>query len=212
MEKRFATPADVRMRLNETFVRYKGEYYFATQSPEDQDTKLQLRLVHDKALVCVIDANDPDLDVSSLPLGYVQFRSWNECIFMSRLPYRRQRQAVSIDSVAVYGVFNIAQYPPVRDYFHQKFFINNLKGEFPTYDAVVSSIKANTGKDTEKIARAFDRCFCILYSKGSDVLLQYNCTNIGKINLETKVVTLLPEHNHSVFTMKLAELGVPVAE
>lgn len=214
MEKRFATTADVRMRLNETFVKYKTEYFYATANGrEEEGTKLELRTIEGKSLVMVIDANDPSLEVSSLPLGYVQFPSWNECVFMSRLPYRRQKQAVSVDSVAVYSVFNGRQFPPIRDYFHQKFFAQNLRGEFPEFSDVISSIRANKIKGAvDKIARAFDRCFCVLYQVGKDTILQYNCTNIGTVDLDTKIVTLLPEHNHSVFTIRLAELGVQVAE
>lgn len=209
-EVRFATAADVRMRLHDTFLRYKNNHYYALHpGPEDRTINLILNDIVTKKPVITIDANDPELDVTSPPLGYVQYPKWNDCVFISRIPFRRQKQGVSHDSVSVYSVWDMRERMHSRDYFHTEFFLSNLSGVFPTYGGVLASI--NKSKET-KIARAFDRSFCILHNKEKETLLQYNCTNIGVIDTTTKLVTLYPEHNHSVFTMKLAELGASVAE
>lgn len=209
-EVRFATAADVRMRLHDSFLRYKNNHYYALHpGQEDRTTLLQLCDVPTKKPVITIDANDPELDVTSPPLGYVQYPKWNGCVFMSRIPFRRQKQGVSHDSVSVYNVWDMREMMGSRVYFHTEFFLSNLNGVFPTYDGVLASI--HKSKETD-IARAFDRSFCILYKKDKETLLQYNGTNIGTIDISSKLVTLYPEHNHSVFTMRLAELGASVAE
>ena len=207
-EKRFSTPQDVRLRLNETYVKYKNDYFFAAQSPADETTALLLFSIVGNSHLMTIDANDPDLDVSSPPLGYTQYPTWEGCVFISRLPLRSQNQAVRGDSIAVYDVRNGLQVPTSRNHLRQEGFLHNLKGIFPNYDGVITSIIKNKDRT---VARAFDRCFCILYD-GAKAILQYNCTNIGSIDLDSRVVSLSPEHNHSVFTMRLAELGVSVAD
>ena len=207
-ERRFATPQDVRLRLNETYVKYKNDYFFAVQDPADNTTALLLFGIVGNNHLMTIDANDPGLDVSSPPLGYVQYPTWEGCIFISRLPLRRQNQAVRGDSVVTYNVWTGLQVPTSRNHLRQEGFLHNLQGNFPSYNGVVTSIVKNKDRT---VARAFDRCFCVLYD-GAKAILQYNCTNIGSIDLESRAVTLSSEHNHSVFTMRLAELGVPVAD
>lgn len=207
-EKRFATPQDVRLRLNETFLKYGTDYFYALQKQEDVNTNLQLYSITGKKHLLTIDANDPELDVSSLPLGYVQYPNWESAVFMSRLPFRRQNQSVNVNSVAIIDVWSGRQHLTSRDYFHQEGFLQNLQGNFPSYSGVITSVMKNRDK---RISRAFDRCFCVL-SDGPKTYLQYNCTEIGEINLETKIIHLRPEHNHSVFTMRLAELGAVCAD
>jgi hypothetical protein len=106
---------DVEMRLVGTVVRWKGAaVYIKTAFYADDGETYMLRIKH-----CVkwagcpahldVALDDPFLDVSSPPLGYIpQAFPWgNGWAYAVRMPARRQQQGILLNKVLVYscGVF-----------------------------------------------------------------------------------------------------------
>ena len=221
MEKRYENQHDVSLRLHNSILKYKDTYYYASlldRSSRDRgedfsgdDTTIGLHTLKDHKLVKKVDANDPDLDIMSLPLGYLEGYKWNQALYLARAPYRRQKQGICAENVVCYSTYDRVSRPVSSDTFAIPGFDNMLKNKYTHYEAILSSIR-KTGEENDYIARPFNINFCVMYfRKGKKTLLQHNLVDIGDIDLESGLVNLYPEHNHSVFIMKLAELGVTVA-
>lgn len=216
MEKRYETAADVRLRLDHSVIRFKDKYYYAQiMRPRgevaDMDTSISLIDLITRKPVDLIDANSDKLDITSVPLGYCESRDWKNCIFLARGPYRRQKQGVSADSLVGYSPLTKQNMGITNDTLMSEGFSDMLNGKYLHYRDILSSIE-KAGKKYPVITRPFHRNFCIVYSqKDEKIVIQYNMTDIGEAETDHGLVQLYPEHNHSVFSMKLADLGVTVA-
>ena len=217
-EKRYETQHDVSLRLHNCVLKYKQDYYYGMIVPrlrteEDRassDTRIGLYTLKDHGnMVEQIDANDPDLDISSIPLGYMEGQKWNVAYYISRAPYRRQKQGVSSENTRFFYPEEKVEHAFSNDLFFYPGFKKMLKGDYINYHSILASIKKTA---ESKVFRPFDRSFCVCANKKEGkTILQHNLEDIGDVNLDNGFVYLYPEHNHSVFALRLAELGVIVA-
>lgn len=220
-EKRYENQHDVSLRLHNTVLKYKEDYYFAAlldrirdrneNGDYPADTTIGLHSLKEYKLALKVDANDPDLDITSLPLGYCEGQDWKSALFLARVPYRRQKQGIGIENVVFYMVPDTVSRTPNHDHFKLPGFEAMLRNKYVHYQAVLRSINSNLDKHAF-IARPFSRQFCVIYDRQKkQTVLQHNLVDIGEVDLKTTLVQLYQEHNHSVFSMKLADLGVTVA-
>jgi len=93
---------DAEMRLNNTYIRYKGKpAYVLGFTAEGRRVKIHLEVGIDRNEV-VIDWASPDIDISSPPLGYINLHSMNkgnEALYAARMPSRRQAQGLIPDKI-----------------------------------------------------------------------------------------------------------------
>lgn len=104
---------DVKNRLTNTIIRWKNSPVICKTT--DDGTVLNLySLKNRSALLASVDPDDPDIDISSITLGYVQFGGEYNCaVYIRRLPRRIYKQGIDV---------NYLEYIPLS----QRFTKNNV--------------------------------------------------------------------------------------
>lgn len=86
---------DIRSRLHGTVIRHKGIPYIADV---ESNTIGLIDLVKGD-LVSRVEPDDDNLDISSIPLGYVNLNQFKITTYVRREPLRRYKQGVEISYV-----------------------------------------------------------------------------------------------------------------
>lgn len=111
----YDTEKDLQDRIGGTVCRYKGVPYWV-QIESAKKINL-LDLVTQKAVVVGISPSDPEFDISSAEVGYVNFKYTpeqirymsnkslgNKVYYLERIPFRRFRQGLCGDSMTSYTI------------------------------------------------------------------------------------------------------------
>ena len=101
IDLRYDTHHDAAMRLAGTIVRYEGTPVYV--SDFDGSTAFLGRPMEPDKYnyeFWMIDANDRNLDISSIPLGYINI---NDPVFALRGAHRSQRQGVDVSRLHYYS-------------------------------------------------------------------------------------------------------------
>lgn len=91
---------DLQARLDSTICRYRGLPYYVRYAGPGLLNLYALQKVnnrHDADFV--INSNDPDFDISTIPMGYVQYTN-TLVYYVSRRPQRMYKQGVSADALS----------------------------------------------------------------------------------------------------------------
>ena len=91
---------DLVARLDNSFCRYKGEAVYVRVNGR-QLLLYKPSKMHGEALA-KISPYDPEFDIESLPLGYVQFK--HRTYYLTRVPRRRYVQGVNADSLSMTSI------------------------------------------------------------------------------------------------------------
>lgn len=195
MEPTYLTPEDVSMRLHSSIIRYKKQFYYT----HAHGMKLKLFNLHTSNQDHTVDANSPDLDVSSPELGFINWDSgylW----FVYRIPYRKQKQGISHDNLGAISIQEHRTKSVSSDTFMSKAFLDMLEGNYPTYSEVLASKKS----------RAFCRNYALHFDK-EEIKLLFNEAEIGLYEKDKGSFALSDTYNNSVTVMRLASLGVSLS-
>lgn len=126
---------DIRSRLSGTVIRYKRRPFFC----EVDDSCLMLYSLVDHSLQARVQPDDEFIDISSLPLGYINIDhpDYKSAIYLMREPFRQYKQGVDLS--------RLAQFPLGTGVVHWKYLqsaglVNCVLGEYPTYDEAVERI------------------------------------------------------------------------
>jgi len=85
---------DIRARLHHTIIRHKGTPFIAEV---DSTGTIGLVDLVKGELIRRVEPDDADLDISSIPLGYVNFAGRKKlAVYLKREPLRRFKQGVEI--------------------------------------------------------------------------------------------------------------------
>ena len=95
---RYPNSHDAGMRLNNSIVMFKDIPVFVRQ--EGESIKFHLQPLDGVSRVPeLVSANDEDLNIESVPLGYVNLTSPQDVVYVSRLPARKQKQGLDIGNI-----------------------------------------------------------------------------------------------------------------
>lgn len=206
-EERYVKPEDAYMRLDGSVVKYKDDYYYACSA---RDTfKLTLYDLPTKKEKLVINPNSPDLDVRSVPLGYMNDRP-DRALFIYRVPFRKQKQGISPENImCIHDYTPGAELSIGQGAIFSLSFYKMLKNDYPDFEEL---LKTNlTGKSS--FNQAFSRDFSLGYAGGGKDSLDlfFKAIKVGTINKKSGMAEILPVFNNSVIILKLASYGVSVA-
>ena len=84
---------DLRSRLENSILRYNKMPYFCAVNGEN----LELRDIPTGDLRHTVEPDDFLLDISSVPLGYMNSKHYNCAIYLKRHPFRKYKQGVVLE-------------------------------------------------------------------------------------------------------------------
>src|SRR5690606_31392271 len=117
-------------------------------APTERSTKVCARpldaLCNDDAAL-LLDANDEELDISSIPLGYVNIG--RDSIYCSRVPIRRAKQGVSPDNIHIVSHCNETEMLLRQRFdgmfgFDLSYLIPTIEDEYPSVSDVLEAIRS----------------------------------------------------------------------
>lgn len=95
-DARYDIPGDAQRRLNGTFIKFEGEPVYVLAEG------MLLTARKSSGLTFVVSANDKRLDISSLPLGFINTQRGAQ--YVSRWPRRQQIQGIHPDFVVYHDI------------------------------------------------------------------------------------------------------------
>ena len=129
--------ADLAGRLHGTVVRYRGNAFFcAVDGPE-----IELRTLTNDRVYARIRPEDPDLDISSLPLGFVNYSRERTVVHIRREPVRRYKQGVDPQAMTY---VNLNPKKLVRgEVFKDQGFQENIANKYPNFEQALKMITSS---------------------------------------------------------------------
>lgn len=144
---------DVQQKLDSCIFRYKGVPYYV----RGKGSSLSLYHLYDSggASAHTIHYNDPDLDISSIPLGYVNVPNPNEkgtflVSYFTRIPIRRVKQGVTTENTNMSALPGANKMAGKNNVMFSKAMVDSIMGDFPKLDVALKDLrKLVAQKDAE---------------------------------------------------------------
>jgi hypothetical protein len=190
---RYDTPADARLRLDNSICLYKGEPVFVSTIREDLTAEcIPCRADHTDQTIYV-NANSDDLDITPPPMGFVNYRG--DALYWFRNTMRQTLQGLSRTNTAFWPQpavdWNIGLLQALG---------KTIKGEYPTVAEIFRRAKVNERYKNG----AWSRDFALIFV-GSIPLLAYRASFVGLINLNKNSVRLQGRVKVPAFVQKVSQ-------
>ena len=185
----YQTVRDALQSLHRNIILYKGSphYVYHISGPGNACTQDQIILqLHtlplvDTSHILEVRLDDPELDISSMRLGFVN-RGY-DAVWCSRFPHRGNAQGLVDSNVATYNITkfgNEARHAFSRLWNYSEFH-HQFVGGYPS----VSEILKAFNEDRNIRSRAFDRKFAISRDQlRGDYIVHYKIEAVGYGNIE----------------------------
>lgn len=147
---------DLTQKLSECIVRYKGVPYYTRTN----GSTVHLYELHkiDSGAVHAIDYKDEHLDVSSVPLGYVNIKPYESVAYILRNPIRRVKQGICPNNTHSKAALGIHSVFPRNGVLFSKAFVDSVTGVFPPLQTALDKLRSlNESGSTEKHPIAISR-------------------------------------------------------
>lgn len=123
---------DLPRRLDQGIVRYKGKP-FILKIDRGGDKEVGLYKLAGQRFVTKIKVDDPDLDISTPPLGYIQYNE-HLVAYVMRRPLRQFKQTITQDTVVYEGLGGKAL--GFKPNLYSQAYEDAVLGKFPTYQEI----------------------------------------------------------------------------
>lgn len=203
---RYPSDHDVSLRLNNTFIRYKGKCYLV--KPVGKDTKISLFDITDPMWskptkkAEIVNANDKDVDVTSIELGFVQ--GLQKLYYVCRAPYRKQLQGIAFENILCRSL-NENHFENVQaEVLYSENFIDMLEDRYPTYEKAHEML----GKPYTQVA--FAKKLALTLHGPDKMHLYLNLTKIAEKKKTDNGWFLDQDYNTSTLAQYVSNKGVPL--
>lgn len=170
---KYENGADVKMRLEGSVVRYKGQPVYVISTSGDK-CKILLLDTDEETLVLYTS-----LDLSPVPLGFVC--TGKAMAYVERRPVRRFKQGLTKDNMFVKD----APWPVARISNTDKCLANTISGKYPSIEEAFQDVR-----EGKRIAVPFSREWGVAKYDG-DLCIVHRGDIVGYVT--DNVVRLLPE-------------------
>lgn len=165
-------------RLNGTILRYNGEPVYCRSEGET----LELTDIVTGNHRFSIEPDDFLLDISSVPLGYMNSEHYRSAVYLKRQPFRRYKQGVVLDLLQAtslnHGGVSTSN-------LRCRGFVNSIKGIFPTVKEAILNTDARSMALSRDVAitQAGANCFEVYIKEVLvGVLMQDGLVHLPTIN------------------------------
>lgn len=199
---RYDTAHDVRMRLHGSVCMYKNVPVWVIHDGTDT-LDVTLRDVRTNKDMVRISSSDPDLDISSVPLGYALSTKKYTPIYYFRTPARQQKQGVAPENV--HSI--IESWETIHTNrglgIEGALLADLIEGKYPPVDQIEKILSTRYGC-------SFHREYCIVRddkNRGPDLLRSRGMT-MGFYDVGAKVAFLLPPFHAGHHRASLLKIGI----
>jgi hypothetical protein len=185
---------DVKARLGSTVIRWKNHPYFCEV---DGGGLIHLfNLDGMSTVVAQIEPDDPDLDISSLTLGYVNIGhpDYKCAIYLKREAYRQYKQGVDLGKLTQV-VLRQGWGPIGWQHLRCKSLVDCVMGNYPSYQEAVDLI---TKMKHYSVAVSRD---VALKKEGEQLKVFLKDTEVGYVNLKDRTKVYVPDTDTSMFAV-----------
>lgn len=202
---RYPSSQDVSLRLHDTYIKYKGAVYFAKSTGSDLNLNLY-RNAQTFADQLTVDANSPEVDITSLEVGFVQHQI-NKALYVVRAPYRKQKQGICYENLLWRPIGKEDHYwenlHPNALYSLQ--FMKMLENVYPSYEEAHTFTQKTTGQ------MAFSKKLALVSGPiGAEIDLYLGIEKIATKKKHDTHWFLNGDHNNTTTAMYLSSKGVPL--
>ncbi len=210
--KRFYDYNAVRQSLENSIIRYQTLPVFVFGVTLDEDTRSTATEevnVHMESLACrdskdslklLCSAEDPDLDISSPPLGYLNFdhEEGPTTYYLERVPVRRWKRGVCASNISCIDHYK-GRVRMLGSWLHSVELGNTVCGIYPSFKGVYNemvNLFDNTELDGGVYCKAFDRDLALGFIKEvSPLQMIYKARVIGDLN-DNGQFKIKKQHQH----------------
>jgi hypothetical protein len=171
---------DVRSRLHGTIIRFKNHPYLVDVEPGT--SSLGLHDLESGDLVVRVEPDDPNIDISSLPLGYVNLEKLKIAVYIKREPLRRFKQGVVIQDLTQRSLSDEGSIG--LRHVHGKGLVDCVINRYPTMDKALLNITRDGWKSV-----AIDRDIAFKRT-GSTLSVFLKDEEVGIMKLGSNRVTI----------------------
>lgn len=203
-DNRYESSNDVHMRLDGTYIKYKDEVYLCSHSG-DLDVILYDISKRNIVQFGTVSANDPDLDISSVPLGYCNIREAAP-VYLVREAARRQKQGVHSHFIVGFSETHRKWLrPPGKslNISHLEYY-KTIKGDYPSISDILNDNKYTQGG-------AFHRRLALIPFTSGRWKLKYMTNFVGLLRASDMSIHLVRSQRGNSFLLNaLAMRGVTI--
>lgn len=185
---------DLGLKLNDTICRYKGEPVWVRV----EGGTIYLYKLPDVNTsgrwFTTIKSNDPDLDVASVPLGYMQGdgNNRNSVFYLSRIPIRKVKQGLPLTAIKSVQVGDDSNGPrgkaPSGAYLNNSF-VRMVKNDYPKLPDAMKMLRGLHSKDSSKVYQAaISRDIAIEINQMGIINVHYKKVFVGWIQPDKNIV------------------------
>lgn len=174
--EKFSSPIDIRQKVDQTVIRYNGKAFYARHNGESESITLYRVGPKDEDLserAKKVSYNDPLLDFSSPPLGFMNTEH-NTCVFLSRIPSRRFQSGLSMGALEGTTLNGSQCSVPINFPWSDELRCT-IEDIYPTAREVLKKNRNNT----EPWSQAFSRILAFGFSKTNGLRLFHKHTTIA---------------------------------
>ncbi len=199
---------DTSMRLDASLIRYKGVPYWVQVTGSNSKIRLFELKAGMQNFVHELDANDEDIDVSSVEIGYCNHETMGT-IYITRAPYRKQKQGLSSVN-ALWASVGSSSCSSLKSLTSTQFFDKGIsdavQNKYPLVKDALEKLKKSAG---EWVNVAISGNFCLSKNSKGSIDVYFEQSKIGRLE-EDGTMTGSIGYVDSVLVMKLSSLGIGV--
>lgn len=144
-------PGDISQKMDSSIFRYKKIPYWVSY---EGGTIIRLLNIPDQEIKYKIDFNDPDLDFSSCPLGYLNYVPYKSVGYLVRIPVRKVKQGVNSQNTKVIRLPGHPNLPfNVNSALSSKSFVDMVTGKYPSLETALSTLRKSDPESQIAVSR-----------------------------------------------------------
>jgi len=182
---------DVKARLSGTIIRYKKVPYLCEV---ENSSHLSLYSLEGQGLAVRVESNDPDVDISSLHLGYVNIDipDYSLAVYLKREPLRQYRQGIDLSRLTQFPLRSGCG-PLHHKVLMCKGLVDNELNRYPTLEQAINKI---TKKSYYSVALSRD---VAIKREDHRAKVYVKDIEVGYLTLGTNIVTIPKGENYSKY-------------
>lgn len=216
----YETVGDLTDRLHGTICRYKGKAGYV--SVQSKNEIWLMNICNQGTVLFRFKPNDPDFDISSAEIGYMNFEvnpdmlkyyrkeDYLPCVlWFDRMPQRRYRQGLYSECLEMSGINGQSARPNYQGMaMSSRGMADMIEGSYPPFRPALAVIR-NPKFEVSEIALSKD--VALQATESRMVLVYIRCNNIGWIAPGEQTVTIKPDAPEGWLIRKmLSSVNVPI--